>query len=153
MNREHYKKMEDYGKTGERADKSQIAKTIAFTLIVTAILAKLIDYFGGGGAEQSGPRRRNRREEEKDKRKVEKIEPEGDMTFEINVGPDAPTSDMGGGNVRTALRNLGGGADINKDEKSNNNITTTQINSASNTMEVTGGNVVPSKDNTYAIIV
>jgi len=182
MNREHYKKMEDYGKTGEKADKSQIAKTIAFTLIVTAILAKLIDFFGGSGGEPGGTRRRNKRAEmsgpteertgsvgliegggtenrtrgdiktEKDKAKVEKIEPEGDTPFEINVGPNAPTSDMGGGNVRTALRNLGGGADVNKDEKSNNNITTTQINSASNTMEVTGGNVVPSKDNTYAIV-
>ena len=182
MNREHYKKMEDYGKTGERADKLQIAKFIALTLIATAILSKIMEIFGGGGAEQSGPRRRNRREEmsgptgertgsvgliegggtenrtrgdiktEKDKAKVEKIEPEGVTPFEINVDENAPISSMGGGNANMALLNLGGGADINKDEKSNNNITTTQINSASNTMEVNGGNVVPSKDNPYAVI-
>ena len=85
----------------------------------------------------------------------------GPDKFEINVGPDDVDPDeltpQGRGyfKKRGTSRDrdeLNAMKDVDKDEKSNNNITTTQINnSQSNTMEVTGGNVVPSKDKPYAI--
>lgn len=150
MNRDHYSKMEGYGKTGERADKSAIAKFALLVGIAGLILNKLINFFGGGGgAEQSGPRRRDRREEmfgpteeragsvgliegggtdnrtrgsvegkkfeiTDDKKKILAPESSGEYPFEINVGPDAPISKMSGGNANADLRNLGGGADVDK---------------------------------------
>ena len=179
MNRRHYDKMEDYGKTGERADNISIAKFLALTLIATAILAKITDYFGGGGAEPRGKIRREGREEmfgptEERAGSVGLIEGGGtDNRTRANVEgkklilkknedikKDVDQDDLtpqGRGylkrrNAKEDRDNLNAMKDVDKDEKSNTNIFQTQNNNQNNTNEFNGGNMVAAKDNPYAVI-